>query len=107
MRRFSVWIVIGLLSATAAMAEKTPGPKQTPQIHNSACALADSMAGKLGSTKVTPETAQRSCQALAPTMNATDHAEFMRCCISRLVTGAPPKPAAPKQHLPADGAQQM
>ena len=106
MRRFSVWIVIGLLSATAAMAEKTPGPKRTPQIHNSACALAESMAGKLGNTKVTPEAAQRSCQALAPTMNATDHAEFMRCCIGRLVTGAPSKPAAPK-HLPADGAQQM
>jgi hypothetical protein len=72
------WMVIGLLFAVQAVAaEAPPQPTQSPRIHHTACALAESMAGKLGAKKMSAEAALRTCKQLMP-------AEFMRCCTARL-----------------------
>ena len=79
------WMVIGLLSAVSAVAaQPAPQPTQSPRVHHSACSLAESMAGKLGTKKMSAEAAQRTCKQLAPSMNEADAAEFMRCCAARL-----------------------
>jgi hypothetical protein len=97
--RSSTWVMLCVLLGTAARAADAPQVRQTtPQVHSSPCALAEAMAGKLGTARLTQEGAQRNCQALAPTMNATDHAEFMRCCIQRLVA-SPPAGRPPKARL--------
>jgi len=80
-----VWMVIGFLFVVQAVAaEPPPQPTQSPRIHHTACALAESMASKLGTKKMSAEAAQRTCKQLAPAMNDTDAAEFMRCCTARL-----------------------
>jgi hypothetical protein len=107
MTRYQVLAVVALLLSAPAVAEDRPPVQKTPpRVHNSACALADSMASKLSTkTKLTPQAAQQSCHALAPTMSAADHAEFMRCCVRRFTTGAAPD-APPKARQP-NAAQSM
>jgi hypothetical protein len=76
--------VIGLFFVVQAVAaEPPPQPTQAPKIHNTACSLAESMAGKFATKKMNAADAERTCQQLAPTMNDADHTEFMRCCIAR------------------------
>jgi hypothetical protein len=105
--RSSAWVSLWLfLAAAAPAADTAPIRRNTPEVHHSACALGESMADKVGTVRLTHEAAQRSCQALVPTMNAADHAEFMRCCIKRLVAGAPGGKLE-KAHPPADGTQRM
>lgn len=74
-----VWMVIGLLFVAQAVAAQSP-PNPTPKVHFTACSLAESMVSRLGTKKMSPEDAQRTCQQLAPDMKDADHAEFMRCC---------------------------
>jgi len=79
------WMVTGLLFVVSAVAaQPAPQPTQSPRIHHTACSLAESMASKLGTKKMSAEAAQRTCKQLAPAMNDTDSAEFMRCCTARL-----------------------
>jgi hypothetical protein len=78
-------MLIGLLFLVrAALAEPPPQATKSPTIHHTACSLGESMAGKLGAKKMNAEAAQRTCKQLAPSMNSTDAAEFMRCCTKRL-----------------------
>ena len=78
-------MVIGLfLVVQAVAAESPPQPTQAPKIHNTACSLAESMAGKFATEKMNAANAERTCRQLAPAMNDADHTEFMRCCIARL-----------------------
>jgi hypothetical protein len=80
-----VSMAIGLLFVVGAVAaEPTPQPTPAPKMHHTACSLAESMASKLASKSISAESAQRTCQQLAPTMSEIDHAEFMRCCMARL-----------------------
>ena len=109
MRIPQMGLVLGLLlAARAGATDAPPAAPQTPQRYNTACALATSMAGKLGANgRVTHEAAQQSCAALAPTMSPSDHAEFMRCCMQTLEAGAPAG-KAPQQTQPAPNpAQKM
>jgi len=77
-------MVIGLFFVVQAVgAEAPPQPTQAPKTHNTACSLAESMAGKLAAKKMTAAEAERTCRQLAPTMNDADRAEFMRCCSAR------------------------
>ena len=76
--------VIGfVVFVQAVAAEPPPQPTQAPKIHNTACSLAESMAGKFATKKTNAADAERTCGQLAPTMNEADHTEFMRCCIAR------------------------
>jgi len=76
--------VIGLFFVVQAVAaESPPQPTQAPKIHNTACSLAESMAGKFATKKMDAADAERTCRQLAPTMNDADRTEFMRCCIAR------------------------
>jgi hypothetical protein len=86
------WAAISLLLATPILAADTPNVQRNPPtVYKSACALAESMASKLGYRSQVPhERALQTCQTLAPTMNPTDHADFMRCCMARLESGPPP-----------------
>ena len=84
MVRSRILMVIGLFFALPVMAaEPAPQATQSPRIHYTACSLAESMISKLGVTKMSAADAQRTCQQLAPNMNDTDRAEFMRCCTAR------------------------
>ena len=77
-------MVIGLFFVVQAVAaESPPLPIQTPKIHNTACSLAESMAGKFSTKKMNAADGERTCRQLAPTMNDAERAEFMRCCIAR------------------------
>ena len=86
------WMVVGLLLVVSAVAaqpapqptQPAPQPTQSPRVHHTACSLAESMASRLGAKKMTAEAAQRTCKQLAPSMNDTETAEFMRCCTARL-----------------------
>jgi len=79
------WMVTGLLFVVSAVAaQPAPQPTQSPRIHHTACSLAESMASKLGTKKMSAADAQRTCKQLAPAMNDADTAEFMRCCTARL-----------------------
>ena len=93
-----VWVAIGMLLASPAVAGDKPEVRRTPPaVHKTACSLAESMASKLGYRgKVKHEIAVQSCQMLAPTMNPTDHAEFMRCCVKRLEAGPTAAKPTPK-----------
>ena len=74
-----ILVVVGLLFVVQAVADEAP-PHPTPKIHNSACSLAESMAGKFAAKKMSAEDAKRTCEQLAPTMGDADKVEFMRCC---------------------------
>jgi len=94
MRRLYTWVGIGLMLASPVLASEITG-MSAPQTHTSACSLAESMATKMNyKTKLSPQAAQRNCQALAPTMDPANHAEFMRCCTKQLEAGpADPAPS--------------
>ena len=78
------WMVVSLVFVTQAIAAEPPAqPTQAPRQHHSACALAESMAGKLATKKMSAADVQRTCQQLAPTMSDADRLEFMRCCTAR------------------------
>ena len=86
MQSVCMWLLISVLVGVGAAAAQAPPPQSSPPtIHRTACSLGESMASKLSSQNVTPETAQRTCQQLAADMNAADHTEFMRCCTARLL----------------------
>ena len=99
------------LTAAGAWAQAMPPaagqpPKMgTPRVHHNVCDLAHSMAGKIaGKGIIDPARAQQTCQTLAPTLGATEQAEFVRCCVERLSQGsAPPAPQQPK--AAPDGSQ--
>ncbi len=102
--RFHVWVAISLLLASTAVASQVE-QVSPPQTHNSACSLAESMAGKLGyKSKLSHDAAERTCQALSPTMDPANHAEFMRCCLQRLESGvaAPAAEAQPQRKTKKD-----
>jgi hypothetical protein len=77
-------MVIGLFFVVQAVAaESPPQPTQAPKVHNTACSLAESMAGKFATKKMNAADAERTCRQLAPSMNDAERAEFMRCCVAR------------------------
>ncbi len=86
MKVVRVWAVIALAPIAQALAADPP-PIRTypPKVHHSICSLAESLADKFPSKKLTSEEAQHTCQQLAPTLNAENLAEFMRCCRARLL----------------------
>ncbi len=90
-REWAIGIAALALGGGVALAQ-TP-PPATPQVHHSACALAESMAGSLRKTGKPWEVAQaqEACKTLVPTMDKANAAEFLRCCMQRL-TGAPAAP---------------
>ena len=72
------------LGVGAVSAQAPPPQASTPIIHRTACSLGESMGNKLGAKKVSADAAKQTCQQLAPDMNETDHADFMRCCTGQL-----------------------
>ena len=92
--RVVVWVAIGMLLASPLAAGEKPQARRTPPtVHKTACSLAESMASKLGYRgKVKHDVAVQNCQMLVPTMNAKDHADFMRCCVRQLEAGPAAKP---------------
>jgi hypothetical protein len=110
----TVWLalVVVLLPVWSLLAQQPPAqppPTSKPETHDSACELADSMAGKLGyKGNLKFEVARQTCQALAPSMKPEDHTSFMRCCLKRL-TGTDPGPdplPTPKKKTKADDSGQ-
>jgi hypothetical protein len=109
MTKWFTSIGLAVLLAVPVWAADAPKVERGPsEQHTSACALAKSMASKLGyKDKVKHDIAERNCTALSPTMDAENHAEFMRCCINALEKGeagaTTPKPARPKKPNPPAG----
>ncbi len=92
-REWAIGLAALALGCGVALAQ-TP-PPATPQVHHSACALAESMAGSLRKAGKPPWQvghAQEACKTLLPTMDKANAAEFLRCCMQRL-TGVPAEPA--------------
>ncbi len=86
MKLLHMGVVVGLFLVVRMVAAEPPRiPQKTPKIHRTACELAESMASKFPSKKMTQEQAQHTCEQLVPTMNAEGHAQFMRCCQARLL----------------------
>jgi hypothetical protein len=84
-----------LISVSSVLAQEGPKPSQSPRVHNTPCALAESMASKLVMKGIIePARAKETCQMLAPTMTPEQQAEFMRCCMERLTKGNPSAPKA-------------
>jgi len=90
--RCTVTFTFALVLALPAWAADPPTIERGgSSTHDSACALAESMASKLGfKSKLAPDQAQQTCSMLAPTMSDSDRAEFVRCCMNRLADSSPP-----------------
>ncbi|HVN87528.1 MAG TPA: hypothetical protein VMW17_22050 [Candidatus Binatia bacterium] len=101
------WFALAVLLAAPAWAEEQTKVEQgTSTTHSSACDLADAMAAKLGIRKdVSRDQAQQTCKMLVPSsMNESDHAEFIRCCLKHLLGGdAAGAPAAKPKSEKAPG----
>jgi len=90
--RCTVSFTLALLLALPALAADPPTIERgETSTHSSACALAESMAGKLGfKNKLAADQAQHTCTMLAPTMSDSERAEFVRCCVNRLAGSSAP-----------------
>lgn len=110
--RIHGWMAAVCLITTPVLAEAT-AKHETPKsdaprvergestTHNSACALGQSIGGKLGFKKpLSHETAAKTCSQLAPSMDPPDRAEFLRCCTHKLETGEDAPATAPKAAPP-------
>ncbi len=90
MRGFMALVGVALLCGLGAVASaQSQLAGRTPSVHRTACDLGDSMAGKLHFKDITAEKAKETCQQLAPDMDDTNRAEYLRCCTTRLQSGNP------------------